>query len=30
MDEEIQKEIRAIMQNPQKASEPRELAPYLL
>ena len=30
MDEEIEKEIRAIMQNPQPASEPRELAPYLL
>ena len=30
MDDDIEKEIRAIMQNPQQASEPRELAPYLL
>ena len=30
MDENIEKAIRAVMPNPQPASEPRELAPYLL
>ena len=30
MDENIEKAIRAVMPNPQPASEPRQLAPYLL
>ena len=30
MDEDIEKAIRAVMPNPQPASEPRQLAPYLL
>jgi len=30
MDEDIEKAIRAVMPNTQPASEPRQLAPYLL